>query len=141
MSKYSKYITRSIQSLNQKASNAARDKNRFKRRRKKLKFKARPDYKKYMKSTAWFKRRVAYFKIHKKECVACFSKSRIVLHHINYQRLGEELDSDLIVLCWDCHNELHETHGRASEMKGSLYRITQEFIDEKRQLLEFPVIS
>lgn len=141
MSRYSRFITRANQSLNQRARNAWNKKIGKKRRRpKKLKIKIPPVYKKYIKSVAWFKRRDEYFKVHKKECVACFSKERIVLHHVNYQRLGAELDSDLIVLCWDCHNELHETHDRASEMKGNLYKLTNEFIDEKRQLLEFPKI-
>lgn len=34
-------------------------------------------------------------------------KATLVLHHLNYDRIGEELDGDLMVVCVACHNLIH----------------------------------
>lgn len=36
--------------------------------------------------------------------VCCFS---LQVHHLNYDRLGKELDSDLMALCESCHRTVH----------------------------------
>ena len=63
-------------------------------------------YYKYLKTGKWKRRRLEYYKTHKKICFCCEERS-YVLHHLTYERIGEELDKDLIPLCEECHNEIH----------------------------------
>lgn len=41
------------------------------------------------------------------KCSICGTTEHLVVHHINYPNAwGEEdIDNDLVTLCWDCHNE------------------------------------
>ena len=40
-------------------------------------------------------------------CQKCESRRGLDVHHTTYERLGHEWDSDLQVLCRDCHTKLH----------------------------------
>ena len=93
-------------------------------------------YHQYIKSKLWRDRRFKYFKDNKKECQACTSSLRIALHHISYQRLGNELDDDLIPLCWECHGEYHRKY-----KNDKLFKNTNIFIDEKLQEKEASVLK
>src|SRR5262245_25955062 len=42
------------------------------------------------------------------KCDNCGSEARLVVHHRDYDRLGDEWPEDLRVLCWDCHGWEHE---------------------------------
>lgn len=66
-----------------------------------------PDYYAYMRSPEWFARRESFFSTHPRKCTVCPRNRRIDLHHLTYDRLGEELDSDLMPLC-KVHHELIE---------------------------------
>ena len=37
----------------------------------------------------------------------CGVKHRLQVHHLTYERLGNERDEDLKVLCWACHEREH----------------------------------
>lgn len=44
-------------------------------------------------------------------CAVCDAPWRVTrddLHHRSYDRLGHELDEDLVALCRGCHEELHQ---------------------------------
>lgn len=41
-------------------------------------------------------------------CRLCFRTVSLEVHHSTYERLGAELDTDLITLCHDCHTAFHE---------------------------------
>ena len=64
------------------------------------------DYKKYLNTGHWKRRRIAYYSKHKKICFCCGGES-YVLHHICYARRGQELDKDLTPMCEECHSEVH----------------------------------
>lgn len=34
---------------------------------------------------------------------------RLEVHHLTYERRGHELDSDLVALCWGCHEDTWDT--------------------------------
>lgn len=71
----------------------------------KLKLKSYADY---LLSTHWklLKRR---FKTSDKiKCPGCRCRYRLDLHHVSYKRLGEELPTDIIGLCRDCHYKIHQ---------------------------------
>ncbi len=112
-----------------------------KKRQKELKKlrKKRPklvQYKEYIKSVAWRNKRFAYYNKYKKECVLCKTSRQIGLHHIDYTRLGNELDQDLIALCWGCHERYHRQHGTKKDMKEDTFN----FIIEGQEELEFAEI-
>lgn len=94
-------------------------------------------YEDYLSSTRWNRRKHAFYGRNENSCAACSSKRRLVVHHLSYERLGRERDEDLVVLCWDCHDELHLRFGRR---RWDLREKSYEFIDEKRQLLEMASI-
>ena len=45
-----------------------------------------------------------------KRCFACgeWRPYRLNLHHVAYDRLGDELDSDVVTLCEWCHEKCHQ---------------------------------
>ena len=42
------------------------------------------------------------------QCQKCKTAKNLVVHHINYERLGHEKLSDLVTLCKSCHKKVHE---------------------------------
>lgn len=66
-------------------------------------------YDDYLESLHWRKIRRSYFAaLDEKRCWCCGVKSqRLHLHHATYVRLGKERLSDLIHVCFSCHNEIH----------------------------------
>lgn len=86
---------------------------------------SRVNYHEYIASDAWRKRRAAYFKNRRKRCRACHARKQIHLHHATYERLGAELDQDLVPLCAGCHKRVHAHH---KEVGGSLMDATDHII-------------
>ena len=81
----------------------------------------RADYERYLKSYHWkCKRRAALFH-HGKRCFKCGESGRILqVHHLHYRSLGNEnVATDLVVLCKECHKALHRQK-RAAETNISL---------------------
>ena len=87
-------------------------------------------YQDYLSSPKWNRRKHAFYRTNEKSCAACASKTRLLIHHLSYERLGHERDDDLVILCWDCHDELHIRFG---SRRWDLREKSYEFIDEKRQ--------
>ena len=66
-------------------------------------------YKEYLQSPHWKRRREDKLRAAGRRCQVCNRDSGTLdIHHNTYQRLGQELDGDLIVLCRACHSVLHE---------------------------------
>ena len=88
------------------------------------------DYAQYIKSPQWRIRREQMLRL-QPLCQRCGSDRRLHVHHTNYDNLGNETRSDLIVLCKDCHFGLHD--GEILVVCGesvSPYVIAQEEITE-----------
>jgi 5-methylcytosine-specific restriction endonuclease McrA len=70
------------------------------------------DYWQYLRSDEWKARRRDARHRAGNQCQDC-SVSNVVLHvhHLTYERLGQELASDLRVLCLTCHAERHDGLG------------------------------
>lgn len=64
-------------------------------------------YSDYLKSEHWknLKKEVLS---RRGQCQNCTIKKKLLLHHKNYNCLFKEKDSDLIVLCFDCHHRKHK---------------------------------
>ena len=81
-----------------------------------------PSYDKYINGSAWEHRRLKYFAIHRKACARCKSTKQIHLHHLSYDQMGHEPDSDLTPLCQNCHTIVHRFH----ELSGLSLRESTE---------------
>ena len=69
-------------------------------------------YEEYLASPAWSTRKEAYAKTFPKKCYVCGETGILHLHHVCYDRLGSELDSDLIWLCEADHALVHSLADR-----------------------------
>jgi len=67
----------------------------------------RSEYLAYLSSPAWKTRAADARRRAGRRCQLCNRTGELHVHHRTYERLGHELDEDLIVLCSRCHNRFH----------------------------------
>ena len=77
-------------------------------------------YGEYLQTEHWQETRAAALKRAGGRCALCPRENApLQVHHRTYERLGEELQEDLVVLCDECHEALEVGHellqGRASD--------------------------
>lgn len=84
-------------------------------------------YRRYIDSPMWAARRADYWRSHPKACQACGATKDVHLHHHTYERMGFELDGDLVPLCELCHERVHEHH---KAVGGDLTEATFRVIEE-----------
>lgn len=66
-------------------------------------------YKGYLRSEEWRVRKKIFLRKAGYKCHVCGAKDTpLHVHHITYAHFGDEWDSDCVVLCKDCHEEVHE---------------------------------
>jgi 5-methylcytosine-specific restriction endonuclease McrA len=66
-------------------------------------------YERYLRSAVWRAKRDGALRSARSECEECGSRFDLQVHHRNYDRVGgNELPSDLQVLCEPCHLTVHE---------------------------------
>ena len=65
------------------------------------------DYKEYLKSPKWNKKRYKVFERDNFKCQKC-GKRGTQAHHLNYKNIGNEKLDDLITLCNKCHKKEHK---------------------------------
>jgi 5-methylcytosine-specific restriction endonuclease McrA len=65
------------------------------------------NYRKYINSKEWKLKRDAIVEKYKK-CSCCGSEENLNVHHLTYENLGNENESDLLLLCKDCHKFVHK---------------------------------
>lgn len=69
----------------------------------------RRDYQSYLQSESWIERREAAKARCGRRCQLCGATGcTLHVHHNTYVRLGAELETDLTVLCSDCHEIFHD---------------------------------
>ncbi len=66
------------------------------------------DYEKYLQTPHWRSTRNNALKRANYQGERCPQRRQLQVHHKSYERLGHELDSDLEVLCENCHRGHHE---------------------------------
>jgi len=65
------------------------------------------DYQEYLHSPQWHEKRKLILNRCNSICEECKSKPVVEIHHLTYERTGNELLEDLIGLCKDCHEKKH----------------------------------
>lgn len=86
------------------------------------------DYKKYLHSSTWKKKRKQILKRDNYQCQACdsinqgiYHKEDLEIHHRHYRHLGDEALEDLITLCPECHGAITNIHrGRRYRRKKNI---------------------
>lgn len=66
-----------------------------------------PDYGAYLRSPAWSAVKARYRASDLEQDCICGETDELHLHHLTYERVGEERVSDLTPLCRDCHSLVH----------------------------------
>lgn len=78
-------------------------------------------YEEYLKTKHWLKVKARYVLKYVKMCSMCESTTWIDLHHITYNRIGNERDEDLIWLCRTCHKKIHAIHAKDERTAAGLF--------------------
>ncbi len=101
-------------------------------------FKKRLDYKSYIHSKRWKGRRTAYLIKMGRKCAVCSDKKNLHIHHLSYENLGKEKDSDLVILCELHHDKFHEENGVKRDSKQETYKFIEEEqeADELREMMK-----
>lgn len=104
----------------------------LRKRRKKLQELGHETYEAYLNSPHWIARRSVYALTHPPTCRHCQELG--ALHHVSYERLGNETDDDLMWLCRGHHDEMHQwgevvpaTPSQRERLKA--YGFTQEVVE------------
>jgi 5-methylcytosine-specific restriction endonuclease McrA len=66
------------------------------------------DYQTYQNSNEWKARVTKVMRRTNGICERCRQQKAIHVHHLTYERVGEEELEDLQALCFDCHDDAHE---------------------------------
>jgi hypothetical protein len=70
-------------------------------------------YREYLRTPEWRRTRAAALLRAGHSCSLDVTHTKgLEVHHRTYERLGEELETDLLVLCRDCHRSHHQRNGR-----------------------------
>ena len=80
-------------------------------------------YNDYLSSLYWLEKREAVLKRDNNKCCICGGLANQV-HHLTYQRVGNELLDDLISICAQCHTNLHQEQDKFYGRDGS-HRMTE----------------
>ncbi len=64
-------------------------------------------YQGYLQSKHWKEFRLIALKHHGDKCCKCGGDYKISVHHLNYDNVGNESVDDVIVVCDNCHKEIH----------------------------------
>jgi hypothetical protein len=68
----------------------------------------------YLRSGHWQNVRTLALERAEHRCQVCNAAKHLDVHHRTYERLGEERDADLTVLCRKCHDLFHDS-GRQTQ--------------------------
>lgn len=71
-------------------------------------------YSDYLRTPEWQATRVKVLVRCDYRCQICNGQDRLEVHHRTYERLAQELEGDLILLCRDCHGLFHREGRLAS---------------------------
>lgn len=64
-------------------------------------------YHNHLRSHRWSLIRDKVLKRDKYICCGCGTASATQVHHLTYERLGDEMLFDLVSICFDCHKKIH----------------------------------
>lgn len=69
------------------------------------------DYQEYLESPEWAVKKEEALRRAGHKCEKCSGDKKLQVHHLSYDRLGDELPEDLQSLCVICHRQAHGITG------------------------------
>lgn len=83
-------------------------------------------YKNYLKTSHWKFKRIEIYRKYDRRCTKCGKAIQLRdanVHHLTYDRVGNEEDSDLTLLCIKCHKEVHGIKTKERKKKSWKERV------------------
>lgn len=65
-------------------------------------------YTRYLASPGWLARRALVMQRANRVCEGCLSRPAVMVHHLTYEHVGDELLFELRAICAPCHEKCHE---------------------------------
>ena len=65
-------------------------------------------YQTYLLTDHWQAVRERTLRRDRYRCRKCGARTRLEVHHVNYDRIGKENPTDLLTLCYKCHRKEHD---------------------------------
>jgi len=88
------------------------------------------NYRQYMGSAYWKKRKLLYWSKFEKKCFICGKKQGTTLHHKRYDvKYGDEPDEAFVALCQFHHHMFHQNY----QLKTNMTKDTDTYLKEARQ--------
>lgn len=78
-------------------------------------FDTRDAYQLYLASPAWAATRAQRLDIDGHRCQGCTATDSLHVHHLTYERFGNEWMTDLVTVCQQCHDLIHARQRRTHE--------------------------
>ncbi len=88
----------------------------------------------YIKSQHWKNFRLQTLR-HRFQCEVCANRRFLQVHHRNYECVGKEEQSDVLVLCRRCHGKLHKRAKdlRPDSLEESYQLLLKLFVSQKEK--------
>ncbi len=74
-------------------------------------------YRDYLRSQEWALRRAKVLRRADHRCEGCGDNPAVEVHHLTYANVTREFLFELVALCADCHDRIHEQAGEPSRPK------------------------
>lgn len=88
------------------------------------------EYKKYISSAKWRNIRKDLFRVRGKKCESCgYGSATLHVHHLTYDRFGNENLADLKILCKPCHDKADRE--REAEQQAAFEQQREEWESER----------
>jgi len=95
------------------------------------------DYYSYLKTQAWEDTRQKIFRRDGYKCVVCGEAMNLSVHHITYENLGAEKESDLVTLCCPCHEKVHAGDTVKKQLEDRKNALDQLLIEIEKEKVQF----
>ena len=95
------------------------------------------DFYQYIKTQAWEEMRQKVFRRDGFQCVVCKEAKNLNVHHITYDNLGAEKESDLVTLCRDCHEKVHAGDTVENMIGNRQYALCKAKVKLNSEMAEF----
>lgn len=103
-----------------------------------------PEYVAYLKSPEWLAKRRLLTRQYGSRCTCCdsipTSGNPLDLHHLTYERLGNERLEDLTVVCRKCHDLIHGWLKHCGSIRASTKKV-KEIITKRIEHEQAPYIE
>lgn len=76
-------------------------------------------YDTYLQTPEWETRRKAVMARARNTCEGCQAADATQVHHLTYERVGNEMLFDLVAVCDDCHAQIHNPDAAKREARPS----------------------